>query len=91
MKKAKKRRKITFFKDGVPSLLGLSLLFLTGGIIAITDPIPFTSVGGTGRYGGNNATTTYSNSETQVWGVIFLAIGLFFLFCTYCRQRYHKR
>ncbi len=91
MKKSKKRRKKTFFKDGVPSLLGLSLLFLTGGIIAITDPIPFDSPGGTGHHGGNRVSTTYSESGTQVWGVIFLAIGLFFLFCTYRRQRYHKR
>lgn len=90
MKKTKKRRKKTFLKDGVPSLLALSLLFLTGGLIAIGDPVPFTSVGGTGRYGGNNATTTYGNSDTQAWGFIFLAIGLFFLICTYRRQRYHK-
>jgi hypothetical protein len=91
MKKTKIRRSKTFFKGGVPSLLGFGIMLLIGGIIAITAPIPYYSTGGTGKYASTNVTTSYSTSDTQGWGVIFLAMGLFLLFCAYRLQRNNKR
>jgi hypothetical protein len=91
MKIFRKRRKKTFFKSGVPSLIGLSTMFLIGGIIATTSPIAYFSSGGTGRYGATEVMISHSTNETRVWGVIFLAMGLFFLYCAYSRQQKNKR
>lgn len=90
MKETKNDQKKTFFKGGVPSLLGLGIMFLIGGIIAITAPIPYYSSGGTGRFARASVTTAYSTGETQGWGIIFLVMGLFILFCAYRFQRCKK-
>jgi hypothetical protein len=65
-------------------------MFLIGGIIATTSPIAYFSSGGTGRYGATEVMISHSTNETRVWGVIFLAMGLFFLYCAYSRQRDKK-
>jgi hypothetical protein len=90
MKIFRKRQKKTFFKSGVPSLIGISAMFLVGGIIATTSPIAYFSSGGIGRHGATTVTITHSTNETQAWGIIFLAMGLFFLYCAFSRQRDKK-
>lgn len=65
-------------------------MFLVGGIIATTSPIAYFSSGGIGRHGATTVTITHSTNETQAWGIIFLAMGLFFSYCAYSRQRDKK-
>ena len=74
--------------SGTGSLIIGSLLFIVVGGIVLLNRTSFEMSGGNNRFGAPTMTTSFSGGETQVFGGVFIGLGILLAYFAY---RYSKK